>query len=337
MIEKLIELDFETHKAREVTGDEVAASIGAGRFVFMDLMVANAAEAEDTIAERFPSTAPIIRELIGDELDTGYTPYPDVLHLYLVACDLEDREVSQTRVDFVMGESFAALVTRRDAHFMHSFRREYLNDFRRFARSPSFLVYELFDHHVRACEWVQGKFQRRGEDLHRALLHGFGNRTFAEVTRLSANLLLLRRHVAPCRAVLNELSTRRSPFVTRATQEFLRSMVAEMDRLLNEINVDRDILNDAVAGAVSLITYRTNLFINRLTMVSFVFLPLTFLVGVYGMNFEHQPEYKWRYGYVFFWCVAAVVVALAILLIQRTWKQVRPLRVSKRSGTDDPA
>lgn len=321
MIERIHELDFDARKARTIAPDEVAGAMAAKRFVWIDLTCDTAREAEMLLAARFPELAPVIEEIIDDAPDTGYMPYQDLLHVYLVACDLKDGTLVQSRVDFLINDRFAATITRRDVHFMHSLRRECLSDFERFARSPSFLVYELFDHHVRAYEWVQGQFQKRGESIHRRLLHGINNRTFAEVSRLGASLLALRRHAAPCRAVLNELSTRRSPFVTRATQEFLRSMVAEMDRLLTEINVDRDILNDAVAGAMSLITYRTNMFINRLTMVSFVFLPLTFLVGVYGMNFEHQPEYKWKYGYWGFWCLALAIVVVVMIIIRRSRNQ----------------
>ncbi|MFM9957574.1 MAG: magnesium transporter CorA family protein [Phycisphaerales bacterium] len=337
MIELIHELDFENRAARTIHADEVPAAMAAGKFVWLDLTCAHARQTEQYLAAMFPSIAHVVEELIDDEPDTGYTPFPDLLHIYLAACDLEAHGPEFTRVDFIMTERFAAVVTRRDTHFMHSLRRECLHDFKRFARSPSFLVYELFDHHVRAYEWVQNNFQRRGEELHKRLLSGINDRSFGEVARLGADLLLLRRHAGPCRAVLNEVSTRRSPFVSRATQEFLRSMVAEMDRLLNEINVDRDILNDAVAGAVSLITYRTNMFINRLTVVSFVFLPLTFLVGVYGMNFEHQPEYKWRFGYVFFWSLALAVAATAILIIQHgRRKAARALRAG-RAGPANPS
>jgi len=102
-------------------------------------------------------------------------------------------------------------------------------------------------------------------------------------------------------------------------------------RRLHGIN-DRDILNDAVAGAMSIISYRTSMFLNRLTIVSFVFLPLTFLVGVYGMNFEHQPEYKWPNGYLFFRCIAAAVVAVVLAIIQRSRRQWnRALRAGREA------
>ncbi len=60
--------------------------------------------------------------------------------------------------------------------------------------------------------------------------------------------------------------------------------------------------------------------VNRLTVVSFVFLPLTFLCGVYGMNFEVLPELRWRYGYLGFWAVSSVTAtALLIVMKRRRW------------------
>ena len=71
--------------------------------------------------------------------------------------------------------------------------------------------------------------------------------------------------------------------------------------------VDRDILSEALNLHMSMVSHRTNEVMKKLTVVSVVFLPLTFLVGVYGMNFEIFPELKWRFGYVYFWGVVVAV------------------------------
>ena len=60
---------------------------------------------------------------------------------------------------------------------------------------------------------------------------------------------------------------------------------------------------------MSLVSHRTNQVMKKLTVVSVIFLPLTFLCGVYGMNFEHVPELHWRYGYETFWAVAVAIVS----------------------------
>ena len=68
---------------------------------------------------------------------------------------------------------------------------------------------------------------------------------------------------------------------------------------------------------MSLVGHRTNEVMERLTVVSVVFLPLTFLCGVYGMNFDILPELHWRFGYLFFWAVAAAIVITLLGLMRR--------------------
>jgi magnesium transporter len=81
--------------------------------------------------------------------------------------------------------------------------------------------------------------------------------------------------------------------------------------------VDRDILAQSLDLYMSVVTHRTNQIMKRLTVVSVVFLPLTFLVGVYGMNFEVLPELRWRFGYVYFWGLVVATVAIILHLMRR--------------------
>ena len=121
---------------------------------------------------------------------------------------------------------------------------------------------------------------------------------FARISELGADLLHFRKVLLPARAVLTDLSTRRSLFISEATQPFLGNMVGTVEHVLQDMLVDRDILSESLNLYMSMVGHRTNQVMKRLTVVSVVFLPLTFLVGVYGMNFEVLPELKWRFGYL---------------------------------------
>jgi magnesium transporter len=68
---------------------------------------------------------------------------------------------------------------------------------------------------------------------------------------------------------------------------------------------------------MSIVSHRTNEVMKRLTVVSVIFLPLTFLVGVYGMNFDVLPELRWHYGYAYFWIAVVLVVAVLLGLMRR--------------------
>ena len=86
---------------------------------------------------------------------------------------------------------------------------------------------------------------------------------------------------------------------------------------MQDLLVDRDILTDSLNLYMSLVSHRTNEVMKRLTVVSVVFLPLTFLCGVYGMNFDVLPELRWHFGYAYFWTLVVMVVVGLFLVMKR--------------------
>jgi magnesium transporter len=140
---------------------------------------------------------------------------------------------------------------------------------------------------------------------------------FGRISELGADLLHFRKILLPARAVLTDLSTRRTIFISETTQSFLHNMVGTVEHVLQDLLVDRDILSESLNLYMSLVGHRTNEVMKRLTVVSVVFLPLTFLCGVYGMNFDHLPELHWTYGYMFFWAAVALIVITLLTLMRR--------------------
>jgi magnesium transporter len=94
-------------------------------------------------------------------------------------------------------------------------------------------------------------------------------------------------------------------------------MAGSLERIIQDVLVDREILTQALNLQMSMLSHRTNKAMSRLAIVSTIFLPLTFLAGIYGMNFEIFPEIGWRYGYPLFWAECAVVVAVLLYLLRR--------------------
>jgi magnesium transporter len=94
-------------------------------------------------------------------------------------------------------------------------------------------------------------------------------------------------------------------------------MVGTIERVLQDVLVDRDILSDSLNNYMSMVAHRTNKVMGKLTVVSVIFLPLTFLCGVYGMNFEVLPELKLEWGYYGFWALAGVIVLGLIAFMRR--------------------
>ena len=314
----IVELDFKTKQHRRLTLDEFRQSMADGKFVWIDVDVANAEDARKLLPKlEGLYAAEIIEDSLTREPATQIGRYEDFLHLVLSGCRLAGRKFDLERVDVMMGENFMLTLHKGQPVFLEAVRKSYIADFVRFAQSPSFLLYELWDHLIDNYLSVHKRFEERVEEVQANLIGDVEDKVFAEASELGSDLLHLRKVVLPARAVLTDLSTRKSPFVSEATQPYLGNMVGTIERVLQDVLVDRDILAGSLNNYMSLVAHKTNKVMSRLTVVSIIFLPLTFLCGVYGMNFDILPEKTWEYGYLYFWIAVALIVLVLLGLMKR--------------------
>jgi magnesium transporter len=313
----VVELDFKTKQHRKIAIGEVKAAMDAGKFVWIDVDVAQSEEARKLLTSLSLCAPEIVEDAMSREPATQIARYDDYIHLVLSGCRLVGHKFDLERVDAVMGEGYLLTLHKGAPVFLEAVRKSYINDFVRFAQSPSFLLYELWDHLIDNYLTVHKKFEERVEQVQMQLIGDVQDSIFAEASELGSDLLHLRKVVLPARAVLTDLSTRKSPFVSEATQPYLANMVGTIERVLQDVLVDRDILAGSLNNYMSLVAHKTNQTMSKLTVVSIIFLPLTFVCGVYGMNFEIIPELKWTHGYWFFWGLVGAIIALLVLLMRR--------------------
>ncbi len=315
----IVEFDFDKKVERPIALAAVRSAFDAGKFVWVDVDFTNLDDARRVLTQLGLVAPEIVEDALTREPATQLGRYDDYVHLVLSGCRLQGDKFDLERVDIIIGEQFLVTIHKGPVVFLDAVRRAYPADFRRFARSPSFLLYELWDHLIENYLTVQKRFEERVELLQRDLIGNVDDKVFEKVSELNADLLHLRKVVMPARSVLTELSTRKSAFVSEATQPFLANMVGTLERVLQDILADRDILSESLNLYMSAMSHRTNRVMNRLTVVSVIFLPLTFLCGVYGMNFEGGiPELSWgRAGYLFFWILCGGIATLLIFLMRR--------------------
>lgn len=314
-----IELDFDARSYTPIEPAAARAAMTAGRFVWLDVDSTHASEARAQIAALGVLSEQVVDELFSGDPGTQVARYDDYLHMMVACCRLDDDGALQLeRLDAVIGPNFFLTVHAGDRPVVDAMRRECRGDFLRFAKTPSFLVYELWDHLTEHYVKVQKRLEVRVEHLQAALFRDVDDAVFLRVAEVGASLLQFRSVLLPARTVLAELATRRSLFISEATQGFLGNMAGTIERVLQDLLVDRDSLTQSLHLHMSLITHRTNRAMNKLTVLSTIFLPLSFVCGVYGMNFEVLPELHWHYGYLFFWVLTITVATTVLLAARRT-------------------
>jgi magnesium transporter len=317
----VVTFDFTAKQCTTIPVEDARHAMDAGKFVWFDINLARADEARALLAGLDLCPPEVLEDAFTRDPATQVGRYEDCLHLALTGCRLTDRSFDLERVDVVIGERSLLTLRRGQPAFMKSVYRDYRSDFVRFAQSPSFLLYEIWDHLIDNYLQVHEAFDTRVEAIQRALTREVDESIFQDASELSSDLLHLRKVVLPARAVLTDLSTRKSAFVSEGTQPYLANMAGTVDRVLQDVLVDRDILSDSLNNYMSMVAHRTNKVMGKLTVVSVIFLPLTFLCGVYGMNFDVIPELKWEWAYYAFWG-AVVLIVVALLAVMRRMKLI---------------
>ncbi len=316
---QVVDFDFETKVERNIELGQAAAAMEKGHFIWIDVEANDALEARRLLSGlRFVSDE-IVEDALTAEAATRHARYDNCIHVVVSGCHQRGQHFDLERVDIVIAQTFMITIHKGPVAFLSAVRRDYKQDFQRFAKSPSFLVYELWDHLLENYLAIQKQMEERVEGLQNELrATQVDDDVFRRISELGADLLHFRKILLPARAVLTDLSTRRTIFISETTQAFLANMVGTVEHVLQDLLVDRDILSESLNLYMSLVSHRTNEVMKRLTVVSVVFLPLTFLCGVYGMNFEHLPELRWHYGYPFFWAVVAAIVISLLGLMRRS-------------------
>ena len=147
---------------------------------------------------------------------------------------------------------------------------------------------------------------------------------FLELHTVKSELLALRRAVWPLRDALSELRSETTPFIADATRVYLRDCYDHVVQLLDLVESYRDISGDVRDYYLVSISNRMNDIMKTLTVISTIFLPLSFIAGVYGMNFEpkvspwNMPELLWYYGYPF--ALALMLIVAIGMLLNFKWR-----------------
>lgn len=188
-----------------------------------------------------------------------------------------------------------------------------------------YLAYAILDAAIDAFFPLLEFYGEALEDLENDVIENPSPGEITRIHELKRNLLTARRAVWPQREMLNVLIRDESPFITATTKVFLRDCYDHVIQLIDVIETYREIASGLVDILLSSQSNRMNEIMKVLTIISTIFIPLSFVAGVYGMNFDtdspwNMPELGWRYGYpVVMLCMLAVGIGLLLWFRKRGW------------------
>lgn len=167
------------------------------------------------------------------------------------------------------------------------------------SRGTDYLTYALLDSIIDHYFPVVESCGEQLDELDDQLMNGRNNASITAIHQFRSQLLVLRRALRPHREAVNELLRDSHSLFTDETRLFLRDCYDHIIQLSEAIDTYRETCSDLRDFQLATISNRTNDVMKTLTIIATIFIPLGFIAGLYGMNFDHMPELHWQYGYIF--------------------------------------
>ena len=183
-----------------------------------------------------------------------------------------------------------------------------------------YLAYSLIDAIVDSYFSVLEELGERIVNLEEVLTASPDRSTLHEINEIKKEIIFLRKSVWPLREAVSFLERGDSQILSDATRVYFRDVYDHTIQVIDTVETYRDLLSGMFDLYLSSISNHTNEIMKFLTVIGTIFMPLTFLVGVYGMNFKHLPELEWHNGYFILWgFMLTLAVAMIIYFRRKRW------------------
>lgn len=265
--------------------------------------------------------------VIEDIANTGQRPkvedYDSYFYIVLRMLSLNaNHEVVDEQVSLVLGRNFVISFQEGIEGDLFNPIRERLRTARGRLRreGPDHLVYSLIDATVDGYFVLLEKLGERIETLDARMLANTVNEASRSIHLLKREMIWLRKAVWPLREAINGLLRAETTLIRPSTALYLKDVYDHTIEVIDTVETYRDVLSGMLDNNLSLLTTRLNEVIKVLTVISTIFIPLTFITGVYGMNFRYMPELEWRWGYPLVMLgMGGIAVALFVYFRRKKW------------------
>ena len=228
--------------------------------------------------------------------------------------------VETTELAFFLGKSYVVTTHDVPMRSVTSVLSKVGTDGRPMRRGADFLAHDIVDAMIDNFMPTLDEMDERSEVIEAEALHEPRRETLASIMQLKRSILTLMRVVLPQRDIVNGLSRGEYALISERAQIYYRNVYDHLVRIEMLVRDLRDMAESALSTYLSSVSNRMNEVMKVLTLIATIFIPLTFIVGIYGMNFANMPELQWRYGYFGILIVMAVIgITLLVHFRRRRW------------------
>ncbi|MDA3833305.1 MAG: magnesium/cobalt transporter CorA [Spirochaetales bacterium] len=243
-------------------------------------------------------------------------------YLYLVVRMLSipsgSEEVQSEQISFVLTENCLITFQERAGDVFEEVRERIRRNYGRVRKlGADYLLYALMDAIVDNYFSIMEATGEKIEVIEQSMMENPDEILLNELYRMKRELLYIRKSTWPLREAVGALERGESVLLKENSSVYIRDLYDHTIQVIDTVETFRDMLSGVQDLYLSSMGQKTNQVMQVLTIIATVFIPLTFVAGIYGMNFEHMPELAWKYSYLVFWIVILGITGGMVIFFRR--------------------
>lgn len=270
----------------------------------------------EKIGESFGLHPLALEDVLNTDQRPKFDDYEDYICVILKMLTYNDKEdhLQVEQISLIVGSNFVISLQESEGDVFDPVRERLRKSKGRIRKMGSdYLAYALIDAIVDNYFVVLEKIGEEIESLEDELLSNPRPETSRTIHHLKRELIFLRKSVWPLREIMGRLERGESSLIKDQTKPFLRDVYDHTIHVIDTVETFRDMVSGMIDVYLTSVSYKLNEIMKVLTIIATIFIPLTFIAGVYGMNFAYMPELEWRGGYAFTW---GIMIAVALIMLR---------------------
>jgi magnesium transporter len=268
----------------------------------------------EDIGELFGVHPLVLEDILNTDQRPKMQDYGDYIYIVLKNFHGQDNgNLLSEQVSIILGMNFILSFREKESGLFEPIREKIRNNKGRIRKAGAdYLAHAIIDNIVDNYFVVLENLEEKIEYLEEDLVKRTTPSTLQAIHILKRELILLRKSLWPLREAVNALERSDSPLINKSTGIYFKDIYDHIIAIIDTVETFRDMLSGMLDIYLSTISNRLNEVMKVLTIIATIFMPLTFLAGVYGMNFKYMPELEFRWGY---FGVLGIMLVVALLML----------------------
>ena len=274
----------------------------------------------EKMGDHFDINSLVLEDVLNPDQRPKIEDFPGYIFLTLKTLNaLKADDIIYEQMSFVLGKNFLLSFQEKEGDLYDGLRHRLKNDPKSKARKlgVDYLFYRLVDTIVDSYYLILENLGGQIEKLEDEVYVDPTPKTLQQIQSLKKELIYLRKSIYPIREAISKITKGEYSLIKKETVEYFGDVYDHTLHVMETLETYRDLTTGLMDMYMTSVSNKMNEVMKVLTIIATIFIPLTFIAGIYGMNFQYMPELQWKYGYPAVWGIMLATVIVMIVYFKR--------------------